>query len=71
MSLAYVQKRGLNIKTITSLGSIIQFAGGIISKLLGQVNVDIKIGTEQSFQYGMSFYVLDGLTCDILPGENP
>ena len=70
MSLAYVRKRGFVVKEVDMLHSTIEFADGSLSNLQGKVEVEIKIGDESSARYWREFYVLDGLTCDVLVGED-
>lgn len=50
--------------------STIELADGSLSNLQGKVEVEIRIGDESSARYWMEFYVLDGLTCDVLVGED-
>ena len=71
MSLAYVQKRGFVTEEIEPWNSVVQFADGSLTRLLGKVQVKIEIGTGSSAQsWKKEFYVFDGLTCDILLGED-
>ena len=70
MSLAYVQKRGFAVEQVSSLCPHVQFADGSTSQLFGKVDVVIKIGENQDSYYRRNFYILDGLTCDILLGED-
>ena len=48
---------------------MVQFADGSTTRLLGKVDVGIKIGTETSHHYMRCFFVLEDLTCDILLEE--
>ncbi|KAL9607920.1 MAG: hypothetical protein Q9167_007216 [Letrouitia subvulpina] len=70
MSRAYVERRGFDIQELNSPGSMVQFADGSVASLVGKVYVGINIGTEKSTKYWRVFHVLDGLTCDILLGED-
>lgn len=70
MSLAYVRKRGFAVNEVDMLHSTIEFADGSLSSLQGKVEVEIRIGDESSAGHRMEFYVLDGLTCDVLVGED-
>jgi hypothetical protein len=48
----------------------VQFADGSTSELVGKVEVLIVLGTPEGPEVGNTFYVLDGLTSDILFGED-
>ena len=70
MSLAYVLKRGFSMMAVGLRNSTVQFADGSTSELLGKVSVPIVLGTPEGLRLVTTFYVLDGLTCDILFGED-
>ena len=70
MSLDYALKRGFTITAIGSYSSTVQFADGSTSELVGKVSVLIVLGTPEGPRVTTTFYVLDGLTCDILFGED-
>lgn len=70
MSLDYVQRRAFAIQQVDTIDSTVQFADGSLAQLAGKVQVDISIGHESSTLYSREFHVLEGLTCDILLGEN-
>ena len=70
ISPAYIKKRGLVMAEIDVLRSVVQLADGSTSRLLGKVFVSIVLGNSESPPYLREFYVLDGLTCDILLGED-
>ena len=69
MSLEYVLKRNFSMTAVGLHDSTVQFADGSTSELLGKVNVFIILGTPEGPRIDMTFYVLDGLTCDVLFGE--
>ena len=50
--------------------STVQFADGSTSDLIGKVKVLIVLGTPEGPRVVTTFYVLDGLTSDILFGED-
>ncbi|KAL9002109.1 MAG: hypothetical protein Q9188_004949 [Gyalolechia gomerana] len=70
MSLNYVQKRGFAIQEVDVRDSMVQFADGSLAQLVGKVQVCISIGKGSNAPYSREFYVLEGLTCDILLGED-
>ena len=69
MSLAYVQRRRFTISSNSSHHNTVQFVDGSTSQLAGKVLVAIQIGANESPRYWREFHILDGLTCDILLGE--
>ena len=69
MSLDYVLKRGFSMAAVGLSSSTIQFADGSISELEGKVNVSIVLGPPEGPGILNTFYVLDGLTSDIILGE--
>lgn len=69
MSLEYVLTRGFSMKDVGLSSSTVQFADGSTSELVGKVNVYIVLGTPEGLRVFTTFYVLDGLTSDILLGE--
>lgn len=70
MSLAYVQKRGFNMTAVDTRSSAVQFADGSTSDLAGKVTIQIVLGTRDGPRLSITFYILKGLTCDILFGED-
>ena len=70
MSLEYVLKRGFSMTAVGLHSSTVQFADGSTSELVGKVSVFIVLGTPEGPSVVTTFYVLDGLTCDILFGED-
>lgn len=70
MSLEYALKRGFSMTTVGLSSSTVQFADGSTSELVGKVSVLIVLGTPEGFRLRTTFYVLDGLTSDILFGED-
>lgn len=70
MSLEYVLKRDFPMTAVGPHDSTVQFADGSTSKLVGKVSVLIVLGTPEGPRLVTIFYVLDGLTCDILFGED-
>ncbi|KAL9025515.1 MAG: hypothetical protein Q9196_005673, partial [Gyalolechia fulgens] len=70
MSLKYVQKRGFVVQEVDLADSLVQFADGSLARLLGKVQVCISFGDGSSARHSREFHVLEGLTCDILLGED-
>lgn len=70
MSLEYVLKRDFPMTTVGLQSSTVQLADGSTSELVGKVSVLIILGTPEGPRLVTSFYVLEGLTCDILLGED-
>ena len=70
MSLEYVLKRKFSMTAVGLHSSTVQFADGSTSELVGKVSVLIVLGTSEGPRLVTTFYVLDGLTCDILFGED-
>lgn len=70
MSLEYVQKRGFTVQQVDTTDSTVQFADRSLAQLAGRVQVNISIGHEGSTWYSRVFNVLEGLTCDVLFGED-
>ena len=70
MSLDYALKRGFSMTAVGLSSSTVQFADGSTSELVGKVRVLIVLGTPEGPRVTTTFYVLDGLTCDILFGED-
>ena len=70
MSLDYALKRGFSMTAVGLSSSTVQFADGSTSELVGKVSVLIVLGTPEGPRVTATFYVLDGLTCDILFGED-
>ena len=70
MSLSYVQKQGFPLQEVDLLNSIIQFADGSIAQMLGKVEVQISLNMHSEPSHGRDFYISEGLTCDILFGED-
>ena len=48
---------------------MVQFADGSTAELLGSITALIVLGTPEGRRLMTTFYVLDGLTCDVLFGE--
>ena len=69
LSETYVKKRGFDVNSVEPSSSEIQFADGTISRLIGKTYVSIALGRNIDTSYMMEFHILDGLTCDILLGE--
>ena len=70
ISLAYVQKRGFCIEPITTAPSMVQFADGSTSALLGVVSLSIVFGNLEGRRLNVVFHILEGLTCELLLGED-
>lgn len=70
MSLAYVQKRSFDMTAVDTRSSAVQFADGSTSDLVGKVEIQTVLGTRDGPRLTITFYVLKGLTCDILFGED-
>lgn len=70
MSLEYVLKRDFSMTAVGLRSSTVQFADGSTSELVGKVSVFIVLGTPGGLRVVTTFYVLDGLTCDVLFGED-
>ncbi len=70
MSLEYVLRRSFSMTAVGLHSSTVQFADGSTSELVGKVSVLIVLGTSEGPRVVTTFYVLDGLTCDILLGED-
>jgi hypothetical protein len=69
MSLAYVAKRGFEVKAIDESDSMVQFADGSTALLSGSVTVSLAICSDSFLEELKTFYVLQDLTCDILLGK--
>ena len=70
ISLAYARKRQFPIDDIEDeLDRVVQFADGCCSNLAGQINLIVRFGNDDSPRLQVTFYVLEGLTCDLLLGE--
>ena len=70
MSLAYVRQRRFLVTGVELGSSMVQFADGSTAYLEGCVNVTIVLGTPEAPRIAAPFYVLRGLTCDVLFGED-
>lgn len=70
MSLEYALKRGFSMTAVGLSTSTVQFADGNTSELAGKVSVLIVLGTPEGLRVFTTFYVLEGLTSDILFGED-
>ena len=70
MSLEYVLKRDFVMTAVGLRSSTVQFADGSTSELVGKVKVLIVLGTPEGARVVTTFYVLEGLTSDILFGED-
>ena len=70
MSLDYALKRAFSMTAVGLSSSTVQFADGSTSELVGKVRVLIILGTPEGPRVTTTFFVLDGLTCDILFGED-
>ena len=66
VSLKYAQTRGWDIKKLKSDEGYVQLSDGSIVKLAGYVKTRLDVGTTSSLQ---TFYVLEGLECDVLLGD--
>lgn len=58
------------MKAVGLRSSNVQLADGSTSDFLGKVSVLTGLGTVEGPKFITNFYVLDGLTCDILLGED-
>ena len=70
ISLAYVRKRNFCITPIAEQESMVQFADGSVSLLVGKVILSIILGNLFGRKLKVVFYVLQNLTCDLLLGED-
>jgi predicted aspartyl protease len=70
MSLAYVQHRGFKIQEVEPKYQFVEFADGSQKKLSGTVLVRFNIGSSNDEEAPRHFYVLEGLTSDVLLGNN-
>lgn len=70
MSLAFVRERDFSMTAVGLRSSTVQFADGSTAELVGKVKVLIVLGTPEGPRIMTTFYVLEGLTCDILFGED-
>ena len=70
LSLKYVHRRAFHIAPVDLRSSTVAFADGSTADLIGKVTVDIVLGTPEGPRLLTTFYVLEGLTCDILFGED-
>lgn len=70
MSLSFVQQNGFNMKQVQRGKGYIQFADGTIQRLKGVVSVPFSIGHGRDGHHNHEFYVLDGLTSEVLLGNN-
>ena len=69
MSLGYVLKRGFYMTAVGVSSSTIQFADRSTAELEGKVSVFIVLGHPGGLGTFTTFHVLDGLTSDIILGE--
>ena len=69
MSLAYVQQREFFMSNLGEENSVVQFADGSTSNLVGKVEINIVLGTKAGPSFVITFFVLNDLSCDILFGE--
>ena len=70
MSLDYMKRRGFAMTAVGLSSPTIQFADGSTSELEGRVSVSIVLGPPEGPGTFTTFYVLDGLTSDIILGED-
>lgn len=70
ISSAYAKERGFHITEVDLETSVVQLADGSLSQLQGKVVVSIVLGNSESQPHVRDFYILDGLTSDILLGED-
>lgn len=70
LSLAYIRERDFVRNPVGLSSSTVQFADGSTAELSGRVDVLIVLGNSEGPRIPTTFYVLDGLTCDILFGED-
>ena len=76
ISLAYAKRRSFEIEKVNPQENKVQFADGSLSYLAGRVSLDIFIGQYDLLSVNRggkrlqrTFYVLDGLTSDMLLGD--
>jgi hypothetical protein len=71
MSLDFCKRRKFVLKKVPPEGSSVQFADGSLATLAGHVFVYVTFhGTEVGQRTQRDFYVLEGLSCDLLLGED-
>ena len=70
ISSAFARDRGFVVEEIELSTSWVQFADGSMSQLRGRVTVSIVLGCGEDPPHVRDFYILDGLTSDLLLGED-
>lgn len=70
MSLSFVRENGLKLNQVQPGKRHIQFADGTMKRLNGVVSVPFSIGQGQARCRPREFHVLDGLTSEVLLGNN-
>ena len=71
ISLAYASKGGFPVESIEEdFESTVQFADGSCSTLSGKIILQVKFGKSNHPHSNVVFHVLEGLTCDLLLGED-
>ena len=70
ISSTFAKERNFTVADVDLPDSMVQFADGSTSQLLGKVVISISLGKSESPPHIREFYILDGLSCDILLGED-
>ncbi|EXJ56301.1 uncharacterized protein A1O5_12568 [Cladophialophora psammophila CBS 110553] len=70
MSLTYAKQSGFHIQKLDPDPQLVQFGDGSTKQLSGKVLAKFSIGTQTGMHEPHEFYVLDGLTSDVLLGGN-
>jgi hypothetical protein len=73
ISMELCRRKGMFLKQLSGNEKKVQFADGSISYLSGKITIPVRLGgikQAQSREYQRVFYVLPGLTCDMLLGED-
>ena len=70
MSSALARDRGFVVKDVELSTPWVQFADGSVSQLQGMATVSIVLGCGEEPPHIRDFFILDGLTSDILLGED-
>jgi hypothetical protein len=71
ISLDYALQEGISVLQIPDeFHHTVQFADESCSELIGMVILEVSFGSPHGPRYEIEFYVLEGLTCDVLLGED-
>jgi hypothetical protein len=73
ISMELCRRKGMFLHPLSGNERKVQFADGSISYLSGKITIPVRLGgikKAQSQEYQRVFYVLPGLTCDMLLGED-